>query len=502
MMTASDRGGGGNQFMDDEATPGLLEAVRRYKWLVLGITLVTMAVAGGVSYLLGHKALATGTLGLAQPSTINVLAPGIAGDAALARYTSQRAMYATSDEVLEDAAKSLGDISRQALQKVVTVTPSSSATTMDVSATADTPARAVAIVSAVMESYQRETAAQVLQLTGARLNVLDQRIATLQSQMQAEPKNALQVNSTGQAIAALRQAQANLSADSAAFGKNGTGVEFVQMPDSTTVVTHKIPYTDLLIGALVGLALGCTVAWLLADKRRLVTAPTGAEHVLGTRFLGEVVDLRHPVRSGRDRTVLSRNCREILLPLVSPGSPKVLLVTGAARGAGGTTAAYGLASAAAAEGLRVLAIDGDPTAADLTLAAGLAREAPGLLEAAKLDREVDELLQPVDVHPGHKIQVLPAGALTEGDAALTSVAVARIVSAVRPKYDLVVIDSPSAADEYAASVFATHVDAIVVVVRRNSAMAALERLQQVLEVRKSKLVGYVYTFARPASKRR
>jgi polysaccharide biosynthesis transport protein len=485
----------GGESPRDDGAPLLVEAIWRYKWLVAAVTIFVIALSAGVGLLLSKKAVATATVGLITPSSRNVLAPGAANSAAsLMSYASQRALYVTSDDVLGDAAGQLGPPTTvHDLQQVVTATASATSTSMVIQASAPTAARAVQIVDAVVGSYREKTAAEVEGRTTTALDTIQVGIDRLSRLLASKPLPSVAA-SASTTLSGLTTEASQIQTDSAVFGD---GVEFIQAASTAAVPAHKLPLREMAVGALVGLAVGCTLAWLLADRRRRLSTPEQAERSFGAPLLGEIADLRHPVRSERDRARIFRSSRDVMAAMLSAPAPRVVLVTSPRRGVGGTTTAVGLAVAAAAEGLRVLAVDGDPTTKGLTLGVGLPANTPGLLEATSASPAfAEDLLESIEFDSVHKLTVLAGGALPEGDSAVTTGALRSLLDRLRSQFDLIVVDAPVPGEEYVASALAGLVDGVVLVVRRNSDMAGLTKLNHVLELAKAHVLGYVYTFAR------
>lgn len=135
------------------------------------------------------------------------------------------------------------------------------------------------------------------------------------------------------------------------------------------------------------------------------------------------------------------------------GGAHVVLMTGEASGR--RQLAAGLATAAAAAGTSTALLEcdlGDPGLAD---ALGLA-SAPGLHEFLRGAAEVGEILKPVVLAgpgsaaaTGPLVCVVAGRPAPDGRALLASDDLRRAVDGLRASYDLLVIDGPPPADEYA-----------------------------------------------------
>lgn len=128
-------------------------------------------------------------------------------------------------------------------------------------------------------------------------------------------------------------------------------------------------------------------------------------------------------------------------------------------------AAAGLAAAAAAAGTRTALLECDLTNPGLAGALGLAT-APGLHEFLRGTAEVEEILKPVVLAgPGSAAATEPLVCVVagrpadDGWALLASDGFRRAVEGLRASYDLLVIDGPPLADEYALGSLLGPVDA-------------------------------------------
>jgi Mrp family chromosome partitioning ATPase len=475
--------------MDQAPAPGLLESVSRYRWMVLLIVVLTTVVSAGVGVLLAPRATATATIGLTTPSATNVLVQGAQTDASLSRYASQRALFATSDDVLTIAASHLPGTSLFDLQKNVTVTPSATSTSMVVTANGSSPEAAVATVDAVVDAYTAQTTKQVSALTTTALNSIDANITQVENSLKGKPSLPVQT-AAAQTLAGLTKQASDLQTDSAIFGD---GVQFVQAASLDTAISHKIPYTAVAVGLLLGLALGATLAWLRADRNRIVSQSTQVEPILHAPLLGELGYLGHPVRSHSDRMAVATASREILAPLLTDSTPGVILVSGATRKVGATTSAFGLATAAAAEGLKVLVIDADTATGNLSRTLDIPRDSRGLLEAATGgDPSGAEVTWDVAVGGDLKLSAMACGQIPSNGATVTAAGVRELLSHLSERYDVIVIDAPTPGSDYLASVVAAIADATIVVVPRNAPAQPLVDLRRHLELSRARIAGYVF----------
>lgn len=473
--------------------PGLMSAVRRYWDFVLLVTVLVFALSTSIGYFLRGSAYAEASVALTAPGSENVLAPGASGDAALARYTSQRALFTESDEVLEVAASRAENMTVDRLRSAVSVTPSTDSTSMVVRVDAITPEHAVALVDLVVDAYALGTQKQVSDRTNAASTAIDAQIARLNTVLASNPSDAA-AQSASDTISDLTRQLAARQTDSAVFGD---GIDFVQAATVQSASPAALPVRAMALGLLVGLAVAVSLAWWRADRDRRLSEARSAEVLLGAPLLGELPQLRRGVRWPDESGEITRASRDIVGPYIAAGSRGLLMVTSAEPGAGCSTTALGVAAAGAAEGLNVLVVDADPRTQGLTNALGLPDHLPGLVEAARNPHEDPVgLTRRVLVAGDLTVSALPAGNAAGGDVSITAVGVQALLSRLSPLFDLVVVDAPAAGGDYLASTLTGMADAVVVVVRRDSRATRLGDLQRIFALNRAKVMGYVFTFSK------
>jgi polysaccharide biosynthesis transport protein len=476
----------------DGAGPDLLDALWRYRRMVVLVTLLFLALSTGAGLLIGSQARAEATVALTAPSSQNVLSPGLQGDAALARYTQQRALFVRSDDVLTAAMTKLPGTTLSGLRGAVSVNPSSTSTSMVLVAKARTTAQAIEIVDRVVDAYRDETRKQVAERTSAALSSIEGNSAALRRTLAGQPTAAV-ASSAATTLSDLNRQASALQTDSAVFSD---GVEFVQAATKESATGPKLPLRELALGLLLGLAVAGTAAWLRADRDRRVSRPRQAESLLGAPLLGELPQVRHPLLTPAARASIIRHCRDILAPVLATGFRGVILVTGAERQVGCSTATLGVAAAAAAEGLRVLVVDGDPGSKGLTNMLGISAKARGLVEASSGDGlPPSASYKELEVSAGLVVAALPAGNLPRGEWDVTAAGLNNLVNRLRAEFDVIVIDAPTPGGEYVSSVLSGMVDGVIAVVRRDAQAAKLAELHQVFTLNRAPLIGYVFNFA-------
>ena len=484
--------------MDDPTAPGLLSAVWRYRWMVALCGLLGLLLAAIAGIVFVPKGSAEALIALKTPTSRSVIASGIQGDAALARYTSQRALFATNDDVITAAVATLPGWTAAQLENAVTVTPSANNTSFTIKVNAANPQQAVDAANALVDAYKSASLTQVKDATTATVDPIAKNILALQARLNSNASSQEKL-AVAQTLTSLQQQQSAIESDSAVFGD---GVDFFQNATLAAATGQKIPYTQLAVGLLVGLLLGMGLAWWRADNNRRVERPGQPAELLETELLGELADLRRPITSDSDRAAILQGTREILAPVLGRVVPGSILVTSGAHRAGATVAASGVAAAAAAEGLRVAIIDGDMVTGGLSAQLGLPADSPGLVQAAG-DPECDlgQVMQIVEITPGVKVAALAYGEASPGMPGVNATSLRAFMTRLRTTFDVVVVDAPTARHDYVASVLAGIVDHVVVVVARGTLTADLDDLDKLLTASRASVTGYIYTFAKPARRR-
>lgn len=275
-----------------EQGPDLPMALRTHWRTVGACTVACLALGSGAGLALEGPAVhAQATVALTAPSSVNVVAPGVQGDAALARYTSQRALFMRSDDVV-DVAAATARTTPGRLRRALTVTPSSTTTSVVVRAGAGTASEAVAEVEAVVSAYRAQTSAQVLSRTTSAQRSIDSELDRLQQTPSGGPGTSA-AQATATALSELTQKASTLQTDGALFGD---GVDFVQAATLANAERTGPPLRDAALGLLLGLGVGATAAWRRADRaaRRPSPADRPGRDPEGTQ--NAVTPLSAPVR--------------------------------------------------------------------------------------------------------------------------------------------------------------------------------------------------------------
>ncbi len=180
----------------------------------------------------------------------------------------------------------------------------------------------------------------------------------------------------------------------------------------------------------------------------------------------------------------------------NPGIKSIMGAT-ARPGQGGTTTMTNLAITLAQGGRRVILVDGDMRHPKLHKVFNVGNDI-GLSSVLQREADLSDALQPTDVAG---LALLPGGPIPRNAwLLLRSEYMGEIIRQLESLTDVVIVDTPSAAVFADASVFATYVDAVVVVVRANQPPRGNERnIRQMLERSHVLQLGVVLNGANPDS---
>jgi capsular exopolysaccharide synthesis family protein len=169
------------------------------------------------------------------------------------------------------------------------------------------------------------------------------------------------------------------------------------------------------------------------------------------------------------------------------GSPaagaRVVVITSARSGDGKTTSAANLAGVMAQAGDRVLLIDAETRRGDQHAVFGVPAE-PGFFDLLFEQAGEDECIRSIRVPNGAAIDLLPSGGASQANAEefLMAGGVPAFIERLRPRYDVILIDSPPLESFADAARLGAHADAVVLVARagrtpRRSVQGAMRQLR-------------------------
>jgi Mrp family chromosome partitioning ATPase/capsular polysaccharide biosynthesis protein len=400
---------------------------------------------------------------------------------ALERLTSTQIHLAQIPSVAR-AALLLADVHSMTpgeLLANVTLAEETNADLIDVSVTASTPQlaeRLSAAYATAFANYQSGLVGAALsrQLSGVQ--------ATIKSQLRAAGPNRDQLtNSVSfQQLLSLRN---TLAAASAAAPQSS----LVASAAHTATKTAPKPLRNGVLAAILGLLLGCGLAFVLDALDRRARSTTEIGEVLGLNLLARIPA---PARRWRKRSDFP------VTMLRDPGSvqaeaikmlqanlefarlqrrAQAVLFASAIGQEGKSTTVANLAASLAQAGRNVVAVDADLRQPSLSRLFNVP-EQPGLAELAvgsvPLDQarallaevELDATLTPASLRG--TLRILPAGRREEQpDRLLSSSALPLLFDELRADADWILVDSPPLTKFYDSLIVSQYVDALVAVAR-------------------------------------
>jgi capsular exopolysaccharide synthesis family protein len=285
---------------------------------------------------------------------------------------------------------------------------------------------------------------------------------------------------------ALREAQLTRDVEVAVdlFTKLQSGFEEAQLAEASSIpdvrvldraVVPERPSKNrgpqvLIVGMVAGLALGVLAALVLDRFDRRVRYPEQVTTEMGLPILG-VVPFMKPSRNGlRSKEVAPvlealRGIRLNLIHAYGTAGPLLITVTSPGSGDGKSFVASNLALAFADAGHRTLLIDGDVRRGALHRVLGTQRK-PGLTDVLAGKAPRDEAVQTTGYNA---LDFIGCGTRLSGAPELLgSSAMAQLVTSLRARYGVIVVDSPPLGAGVDAFAIGTVTGNAVIVLRTGS----------------------------------
>lgn len=462
----------------DTQTP--LDLLWRRKWLILGVALLTLAVAIVLTLRMAKTYQAAA---LIQVNSVNAASTDPAQIAGVQQASQGLASsYATvvdSPGFLENVRPAVagGHLSLSELQSrigasAVTVGNNEQTNLIKLTARGGSPnaARRLAhdVANAFVASVRRTASREVTRQQGA----IEAQIAKLNAQVASARRRG-----APDQLATLLAARNQLEAQRAIVIANGisrAGNVFVASPPTaSSAPVSPRPLFNAVVGLLLGLLLGIGLAWLRERLDVGLHSADEAEKLLDLPNLATI-----PLLKGGATDPLTDEAYDVLrtnLVFLGVDHPlQVVTFTSYNAGEGKSSVVAGLARAADRSGSRVLIVDSDLRTGSLTKRLLGANSVPGLTNlivgdgaalgggSAERRQRQDDPVVPLE----RGLSLLPAGPLPPNPTGLlSSKVVADVLARYRGEYDLILIDSPPVANLADASLLAALSDAVVLVAR-------------------------------------
>ena len=251
---------------DWQEGPGLVDSIRRYRWLVASITLLA-AVAAFV-WSSTQPVQYQGVVRLYLDTSGDQTDPG--------RIVRSQAEFITSPEVLDRTITLDGNrMSRKELEQRLTVQPARDADVITITVLDATRAQAGALAESVARAYRESVARQSAAAAKQEVAALNQRqeqlageIDTLDAQLADDPGNqrllAIRQAKEDQLAKLADQVEATRDGASRAATRAETVKESATVPEAPA---KPKPLRNAVLGAMLGLVVSAGLAWWLNGRR-------------------------------------------------------------------------------------------------------------------------------------------------------------------------------------------------------------------------------------------
>jgi capsular exopolysaccharide synthesis family protein len=416
---------------------------------------------------------------------------------------------ASTDTVLRQADDAPGVRGKESeFADSVSVEPEERVGVLSFIAETDSPDEAAAFANAYALAFAEYTEDLQSRQRNNSLTRIQARIDQITQEL--EELGAAPDDPRGVGLRAELEALQDRAADETANPGDTVRVIERALPPSDPVSPQ--PVRDALLAFILALVLGAAAVYARETLFDRYGSPEEAARDLGLPVLGEIPKAPEramalePFRSLRTAALLALERTTERRDLSGDGAGGAeLLITGAEPGCGKSYVTANLARALAAEGRRVVAVDGDLRRPTLHDHFGIA-SVPGLgdlLVGSGVARHAGRLAAPVEPLPSAmptagELRVLTAGPHIENAVEhLSSDRMELIVERLRSDSDLVVFDSPPALAVIDAVVLVRYVDGVLFVIdsrktKRRDARRAVEALRAI----NAPLLGFVYNRSR------
>lgn len=498
-----------------------LGSLARYTWLIVLVAAIMGATAYFVTRRQPAQYQATSKLlvNVSPPAALSTVASEqtVTDPTALERLTSTQIHLAQIPAVASAALRDarIGNMTPTQLLANVNLSEEPNSDIVDVTVTASSPHAATKLASAfasAFASYQSKLVATQLKRELAGID------ATIAADRHSPASDGSTNSVSFQGLLTLRN---DLAATSAASPTSSVLVS----PAQSAVQTAPKPARNAALAAVLGLLLGCGLAFVIDACDRRARSTNEISRILGLNLLARIPPpKRQRFRPRRRRAELpvtmlsdpaSAQAEAIKMLQANlefarlQSRARVVLFTSAIGQEGKSTTVANLAVSLAQAGRKVVLVDADlrqpalsrlfavpdhPGLAELALSQVPAERSPELLT----DVALDTALVPASVMGS--LRVLPAGARQgQPDRLLTSLTLPSVLDALCTEADWILIDTPPFTKFYDSMIVSQHVDALIAVVRvrfvRRSTLAEFGRLLASAPVL---ALGYVATGVRGA----
>ena len=478
-------------------------SIKQYSWVIL-VAFVIALLAGIFLSKITPSTNSVNSIMLATVGAPGTTIPGVTPSGTSLDAATNYAPEIISRSVMEYVVANNPDVAAHHftaddLLYDVVAAPSTTAATITITATTVKPGDCVLLANAVSEGFQNYIQAQ-------RQSALNDQRTKLQTQLNADVLQKNTDQKTMQQIANttdIRYIIASSDLQNANQQISSVQSQINQLPttvNSDIIVIQKAKLIDvqpsskssLVVAAAgaVGILIGTLIMFLMIFLDDRLRGEDRVREKLGMAFLGGLFadgQIKHnPARAkGPVMHQFADMVVNLRLSGVLPGqwrSPRgaALLITSAQPAEGKTSIAVGLASAVARGGGSVVVIEGNLQHPTTHLAFGI--NATGIGLAGLLGGTGVEAVDSVVVRskiPG--VWLLPGGKTMEDSTLLLGQKFPAILTQLRAKTDLVIIDGPALLSGSDALLLATMVDGVALVLdSRHDKLGLMLRAKEML----------------------
>ena len=474
--------------------------IRQHKWVVIVVTLVTVATAAAWSSTWEPRYRSDAEI-LVEP--LQAL-PGQTGQSFVNLETEAR--IASSEQVAEIAAEKLGFRGPAAsLTGGLTVTPETESSVLTISYYALNPRQARDGAESFAEAYlvfrQRELLERALasqEPIRTAISDKEEAVADLQDGLETsgDPTgDRQQIANLESEIDFLEQQLLTMTPPSTF--QVGTIIDPARLPGSPLSTGR---FRTIALALIAGIGLGIGIVFLRERLDQSLRSREDLEGYLGAPVLAVIPRVREwkpddpylVSLEEKDSPAAEayRTVRIGLLFAASMSNTSAILFTSAEAGEGKTTTVSNLAVAFAAAGKRVVAVSADlrkPRLEDFFRV----RRTPGLTNVLAGELELGEAFAGVRGVPG--LRILPSGPIPGNPAELlTSQAMARILTDLRAQADFVLIDTAPLLAVSDGLALAPFVDAVVLSAdARSTQRTSIAQARRLLDQVGARILGAV-----------
>ncbi|MGI8715001.1 MAG: Wzz/FepE/Etk N-terminal domain-containing protein [Solirubrobacteraceae bacterium] len=434
----------------------------REKWLVIVSVVVMFALALAYTETAAKTYQATAILEVNLPTSSVGSADTTAANQALAQnYATLLVSSGFLRTIRPDVEK--GKLSSADLESRVSATAVTNSALVQLEATGSSPAEAQTIAGQVADGFLAHLLRSAATTTTNLQAQLEAQIVSETTKLNAlqphasDPTVAAQITSLKASRQALINQSGTLVADGLANGSSATLSAAASASSSPVSPKRSL---DLIAGLLLGLILGIGAAWTRESLRPAIHSSADLTSLTDLPVLASIPLVGHFVPGDPALTEAYRVLYANLRFVLRADEVRVVTVVGLNPKVGKSSTVEGLARVIGKD-RKVLVVDGDMRAAMLSQRFGY-EDHIGLVDVLADSRPLDDALVELD----NGVWLLPTRpSHDDASALLARRRTLAMMSVLRERFDLVLIDSPPLAGLADGLILAAQSDSVVLVVR-------------------------------------